>query len=78
MKRLFASRKSLAESVQRDAILSGTLKALEAGKGLADLAPVPGLGSAIGLLISILEKAQVQHILLIGCRFCYSQPHPYS
>ena len=39
--------------------LAGTIKTLETGRGLAELAPVPGLPVALDVLIAILEKVQV-------------------
>ena len=39
--------------------LEGTIKTLQTGRGLAELAPVPGLPVVLDVLIAILEKVQV-------------------
>ena len=39
--------------------LAATITTLEAGGDLADLAPIPGLPVAVGLLAEILKKVQV-------------------
>ena len=48
--------------------LEGTIETLQIGRGLADLAPVPGLPAALDILITILEKVQV-------CGMCSCQHH---
>ena len=39
--------------------LAATVTALQAGGDLADIAPIPGLSVAVGLLAEILKKVQV-------------------
>ena len=42
-----------------DAGLELTRTTLATAKDFMDLAPVPGLGAAVGVLVTIVEKAQV-------------------
>ena len=46
--------------------LAGTIKTLETGRGLAELAPVPGLPVVLDVLIAILEKVQVCGMVLLS------------
>ena len=46
--------------------LAATVTTLEAGGDLADLAPIPGLPVAVGLLAEILKKVQVSISLILS------------
>ena len=45
-----------------DTALEATIKALETGKELVELAPIPGLQALFDVLIGILEKVQVSSV----------------
>ena len=52
-------RRKLISAETVNTTLAATITALQAGGDLADIAPIPGLSVAVGLLAEILKKVQV-------------------